>query len=208
MIIVAVPTLGGAADEHSGFFKPYPLFKPDPDMKGAFIYWAPEYNPQAYSKVMITPLEVWLSPDSSYKGIQPDKLKAVTDHLRMIVIQVAQQAGISVVNDPGPGVMLWRAAITNVEAKKPRFHLAYLTPIGLGVQVYKTAAGTDYVMTQAVLEWEWLDSKTGKLLGAGLDNDLGEKHRGKKTKRTWKQVSKDLEFYAKRFAMRIKVGGQ
>lgn len=68
--------------KHSGFFEDYPAFEPDADRKGALVYRKAGLDLKPYTKIMIDPVEIWIAPDSKYKGIKPDDMKILADTFR------------------------------------------------------------------------------------------------------------------------------
>jgi hypothetical protein len=69
----------GGAGQYSGFLEDYPAFEPDKDRKGAMTYRKPGSDLKPYTKILIDPIEIWVAPDSKYKGIKPDEMKALSD---------------------------------------------------------------------------------------------------------------------------------
>ena len=190
----------------SGFLSECKSFAPDPDRPGAFRYWAQGFDAKTYTKIIFDPVEIWLHPDSEYKGVKPEKLKALADGLREVLMKAA--AGIfEVVDAPGPRTMRVRAAITNVISKKPKRKWYNYTPVGAVSVGVKKAAGRDYALDEAVFEVELLNSKTDARLGALIDTQVAAKKGNKPGK--WKDVEKSFEFYGNRFQQRMaKAKGQ
>ncbi len=192
----------------SGFFSDCKGFTPDPDRSGVFIYTASNYHPRNYSRFIFTPIEIWIDPDSTYKGVQPDQLKKITDRFLEIITDELQD-GYPIVDKPGPGVAIVRIALTNVYLKKKKLTWKNYTPVGAVSKGVQKAAGKNIALTTAHLEIEMLDSQSGRRLKAGIDVQVGEKLRekikkGKKRpETTWADVEKTFEFYAKRFRQRL-----
>ena len=113
----------------SEFIEDMPQLTPDPQRVGATIWEKPGVNRADYTRVMIEPITLFISPDSKYKGLSADELKTLSDGFHRSGHQ-DYGAGFPVVNTAGPGVLYLRAALTNVKvAKKKRGVLGY-TPIG------------------------------------------------------------------------------
>ncbi len=194
--------------ECSGFFSECKGFTSDPERPSVFIYTAPNYHPKNYSRFIFPPIEIWIDPDSEYKGVQPDQLKKITDGLREVMTD-ALKDGYPIVDKPGPGVAIVRIALTNVYLKKKKWKWQHYTPIGAAAKGAQAAAGKNVALTTAHLEMEMLDSESGQRLKAGVDMQAGEKLRekikeGKKhPETTWADVEDTFEFYAKRFRKRL-----
>ncbi len=210
LIAINLPSVSSAADwpECSGFFSECKGFTPDPDRSGVFVYTAPDYRARNYSRFMFPPIEIWIDPDSEYKGVEPDQLKKITDRLLEIITKELED-GYPIVDEPGPGVAVVRIALTNVYLKKKKWKAYNYTPWGAAAKGIQSAAGKNVALTTAHLEVEILDSQSGKRLKAGVDMQAGEKLRAqiqkqkKRPETTWKDVEETIEFYAKRFRKRL-----
>ncbi len=192
----------------SGFFSGCKGFTPDPDRPSVFIYTAPNYHPRNYSRFIFPPIEIWIDPDSEYKGVEPDQLKKITDGLLEVIIDELK-GDYPIVDKPGPGVAIVRIALTNVYLKKKKVKWYNYTPVGAVSKGVQMAAGKNIALTTAHLEVEMLDSQSGERLKAGVDLQVGEKLREKikegkeRPETTWADVEETFEFYAKRFRQRL-----
>ena len=175
----------------SGFLDDYNILKPDPKTKGDYNYRKEGVTISKYPNVLIEPVEIWLDPESTYKGVSPDMLKEMTEEFRNIMIKNLVGT-VNWVFEPGEGVMSLRIAITNVYAKKPKKSILSYTPIGLVKSGVKKAAGTNYSLTNAVMEGEMSDSVTGELLGAIMATQFGKVQKKKKDKVTWDEITEDF----------------
>ncbi len=186
----------------SGFFdSPAIKFRQDPDRSSGLRYISPDLRPGVYHKAVFNPVEIWYAPDSPYKGINPDQLKKITDRFYTAMVKAAHGSKL-LVDKPGPGVVLIRAAITNVKAKRPKPKWYNYNPIGGIAYGVKRIGYHDIILSDAVMELEVLDSESGEILAALADSGVGINKQGQ-TKRTWEDVEKTLEFYANRFHERI-----
>jgi hypothetical protein len=190
--------------KYSGFLEDYPTLEADKDRKGALIYRKPGVALKNYTKIMIDPMEIWYAPDSKYKGIKPDELKALADAFRESLVS-ALEPTYPVVSKPGPDVLRLRIAITNVYVKKKKKSILSFTPVGLVVTGAKALAGKNISLVDATIEAEMLDSQSNGRLGVLIDrqSDSAEKKKKKKMKTSWENVEKTLQFYAERFRSRM-----
>jgi hypothetical protein len=207
MIVVGLVSLGfllaGAgqaisAEKYSGFLGEYPQFQADKDRKGALIYYAPGIEIKNYTKIMIYPIEIFISKDSKYKGIKPDELKEISDSFVAALINELEP-DYPVVSKPGPGVLGLRFAITNVHLKKAKLRVLNFTPVGAVVRAGQAATGNNIALADATIEFEMIDLMTYKRLGAMVDRYSAEPGKKKKDETSWKKIKKVLNFYAKRF---------
>ncbi len=183
----------------TNFISENPQYEPDKDNPDAFIYQNPAADLAAYQKVLIDPIEIWVAPDSKYKGLDADESKTITDALRQALVKELEP-DYPVVNEPGPGVLGLRLAIINVHMKTKKRGLLGYTPVGLVVTTAGNLAGLRTQLSQATIQAELLDGETNEQLGALQDSF----HSGKKGKKiTWDEVGQRFEFYAKRFRARL-----
>lgn len=197
---VLAMSLQNAFAAGSEFIENMPELTQDPDRPGAMIWQKPGVDRAAYTKVMIEPVTVFISPDSEYKGLNADDLKALADGFRETVTKTLEPE-IPVVNQGGAGVMYIRAALTNVKvAKKKRGLLGY-TPIGfVAGTVKEAAAGPSLSLQDAVLEIETYDPVSGERLGVLVDK--APKAADEKDM-SWDSIDKTLTYYATRFKARM-----
>ena len=205
-ILLTSASWATAAGSYSGFLEDYSSLEPDKDRKGAMIYRKPGVALANYSKLILAPIEIWIAPDSKYKGVKPDELKALADTLRDAIISELEPT-YPVVSRPGPDVLGLRIAITNVQMRKAKKRLVSFTPIGLAVTGAKALAGKNISLVDATIEVEMLDSTTGERLGVLIDrqSDTAKKKKKKKKKKktSWDDIEETLKFYAERFRGRM-----
>ena len=164
----AVGVLAGGAGQagqkagHTGFLKNYAQLKPDPQVDGALRYVNPKRNLKQYDRFMIDPIAVYFAPGAKGAGIDPAKLKELTDYFRSELVK-ALTKNYRVVSGPGEGVMRLRIAITDVEESEPLLNIPpamKLTGAGLG---------------GASMEAEGIDSLTGERIGAIVETRSGNR---------------------------------
>jgi hypothetical protein len=194
--------------KRSGFIENYPAFEADADRKGAQVYRKAGVDLKKYTKIMIDPVEIWISPKSKYKGIKPDDLKVLADTFRQSIID-ALEPTYPVVSKPGPDVLGIRIAITNVLIMKKKRGLLGYTPVGLVVSTAKKTLGDNMSIEEAVIEAELLDSQSNERLGALMDQQSKTAKKKssigstKKGKTSWEEITATLKFYADRFRGRM-----
>jgi hypothetical protein len=184
-----------AAD--SGFIENMPKLSPDPDRAGVMIWEKPGLNRAAYTRVILEPITIFISPKSEYKGLKPDELKKMADIFREDVTRTLQP-DIQVVDKGGPGVLYVRAALTDVKVAKKGRGLFGHTQIGFAVT---EASGTTILLKDAVLEIEALDSANNERLFVLVDK-APKTATGKQI--TWDEVNKTFIYYAERLKARMR----
>jgi hypothetical protein len=181
----------------SGFIENMPQLTEYPD--GAMRWEKPGLDQETYTRVMIEPITIFISPDSEYKGLKPDELKVIADGL-MVAITNTLEPEVPVINQAGQGVIYFRIALSDVKlAKKKRGLLGY-TPIGFVVTAAVDSAGGNISLKNAEIEIEALDSVSGKRLGVVVDKaptvDPDEKL-------SWDSINHTMVHFAERFKQRM-----
>ncbi len=138
-----------------------------------------------YNKIMVDQPEIWVDPDSEYRGTKPDNIKAIADLIRERLTERMISRGYAVVDEPGPDVLYLRVALTDLYLKKEKRGIWAYTPAGAVVQM-----GADQVrdmmskidIIEMALQGELLDSQTQEVLlaaivkrGARKDKATGQK---------------------------------
>ena len=189
------------AVNYSGFLDDYPM-QPDPDRDGAMVYFKPGFSLTAYDKVMIAPITVFIHPESEYKAIVPDEMKALTDSFYNALVE-ALEPEYPVVSKAGPGVLALRMAVTDVmlkKEKKKRGLLGY-TPVGLAASAVKSTVSKNISLLEAVIEGEMSDAHTGEVMAVLVD---AEPHMTEgKAEPSKEAILESFRFYAQRLRQRL-----
>jgi len=182
----------------SGFLQDYSKLSPDPERPGVSSYRLDTADFDAYDKLMLWDIELFLHPESEYKGVSSKKLTAVAGEFQ---IYLEGDLGLrrELVNEivVGEKTLVLRIAVSNIYAKRPTRKVRNFLPIGLIATGAKKAAGSDYVLSTAVLEAEAIDGQTGEVIGAIVALQLGETLANAKTgERKWEDIQAYLREYA------------
>jgi len=187
------------ATHYSGFIDSYPKLELDPRGGGGQLYIKPGVKLGSYNKIMIVPIEIWMADASKYKGFSPDDLKEITDEFYRVLVSNLEPE-YPVVSKPGKGVLVLRLAITDVYARKKKRGLLGYTPIG-AVAGAATGAYRKVTLNDATIEAELLDAWSLDQLGVLVDKLSVSKEGSEKT--SWDDISKSLDYYAKRLRARL-----
>lgn len=186
-----------AAD--SGFIDDMPELVQDADRAGTMIWMKPGLDRSAYTRVMMEPVQIFISPDSPYQGIDANEMKALADSFHEAVVKTLEPE-IPVLSQGGPGVIYLRSAITNVKLTTPKRGLLSYTPVGLVVHAVASAGGPRVSMNEAALEVEMLDAVSGERLGVLIDR-APKVPEGEAL--SWDTIRSEFTFYAERFKARM-----
>ena len=197
-LALLAPAVAAAAESEggSGFLSDYAQLQPVPGNPGLMRYAVPDVRARLASKVVLAPIEIWLSPTSKYKGIDPDEMKRLTDELRTVIVNELQPR-FRFVEAGDPEAMILRIALTNVNLDKDPVRLRHFTPIGLAVKGVKAAAGVSpYRLQSAAIEAEGYAPDGRERLFATVDRRSGST--GNPGEVRWDQLVDDIRERAKR----------
>lgn len=187
--------------EITGFLGDYSQLQPGTGDQAALVYIKPGVNLKPYDKLMFERFVVLLADSATTREIDPAMLKELTDYYQNAVFN-AVKGGYEIVDQPGPGVLRVRVAITELKPSNPTSNtLSCIVPVGLAVSAAAKATSGDNLGTgEAGTEMELLDSVTGERLAAVVDKRQGGKgmFRGK-----WDDTKEAFDFWAKRFRQRL-----
>jgi len=193
---------GGMTDvKKTGFLTDYGQLKPGGDDRAALVYIKPGIDYKAYDKLMFERIVVLLSDSAEYRAVDPATLKEMTDYYQNALFN-AFKDGYQIVDQPGPGVLRVRIAITQLTPSNPTANtLSTIIPVGIVVSgATKAVSGDNLGTGEAATEMEVLDSVSGERLAAAVDRRQGGKgvFRGK-----WEDTKEAFDFWAKRFRQRL-----
>jgi hypothetical protein len=138
----------------------------------------------AYDAVMVDQPEVFMSPDSQYKGAKPDHLKTLADTARLAMMERLEEGGYQVADQVGPSVVFVRWAITDLYLKKKKRNILSYTPVGFVIHTTAQAAIRDLWrkidIVELKIELEFIDGANGNLLGAFVTERGARKAKGQK----------------------------
>lgn len=185
----------------TGFLEDYSMLKPGGEDFAALVYINSEVDFKAYTKIMFERIQIALSEEAEYKGFDPALLNELTEYYQNALFE-AVKGGYEIVDQPGPGVLRVRVAITDVKPSKPLSNtMSSIIPVGMVVAgATKAASGDNLGTGEAATEIDILDSLTGERLAAAVDRRQGGKSafRGK-----WVDTKQAFDYWAKRFRQRL-----
>ena len=209
LLLLPSTLLSKEKHDRSGFLEVYPEFERNKET-GAEIWFKSKNEGfkvlKPYRKILLSPIEVWLG-DNSYKGINPDTLKAMTDYFTLAIHKKLDH-WYEFVNEPGPGVLHLRIAITNVRIAKPERKWYGYIPVALvaegGAKAARSSVGLTVDLIEATAELEGLDSVTEERIIAAIDTHQSKKiEHQKNTPISWGPVKEIFDFWAERIKMRM-----
>jgi len=171
-LFLIFPIVGWGSD--SGFLDDYSILEQRTDDAIARMYIAPgtEERLATYDAVLVDQPEVFMSPDSKYRGVKPDHIKVLADTARLTLVERLEAGGYDIAEEGGPGVVYLRWAITDLYLKKKKRGLLSYTPVGFVVHATAQAAIRDVWkkidIVELNIEVEFIDGASGDVLAAAV----------------------------------------
>src|SRR5262245_60279422 len=125
-----------------------------------------------YQKVLIEDVTLSYDEQSAYQGFTPAQRERI-GAAAVDAIRAAVGERFAIVDEPGPGVLRIRAAITGVRAAEKDKHFWSYTPFGLVKGRVDHATGKNIALLSATAEVELRDAETGDSLVAVIDANAG-----------------------------------
>ncbi|MBF0395996.1 MAG: DUF3313 family protein [Desulfobacterales bacterium] len=188
----------------SGFLKDYSNLSRDPTGSYALIYRKPNFSFKSYDKIMISPVEIWFSPEAKERGIAQKDLRMLSEFFRNIGIKSLEDV-CKIVYEPAPNTLKIRAAITDIVPANPSMNLMTTFSFSglVSSMLYKITTGAHLFVGQAAIEVEVLDSITNERLLAVVDRRSGGRLDLVKGITEWDQVKDAFVYWVTRFRERI-----
>jgi hypothetical protein len=200
LLVAACATRRPSQPAHvSGFLDDYALLRPGAAGDVALVYRNPEASWPSYDKVLLEPVTLWRSGRKSLDPVpEGDLLRLLVDLEAAVRRRLGD--GFAMVDQPKPGTMRIRLAITEARASDP------ILDVMRGSGGGQPTAGdgpiheeTRRFIEHAHIEGEIRDASTNQLLAAGVDR----RREGAPAIRTWADVDRALGFWAERMTARL-----
>ncbi len=158
------------APAESGFLDDYSKLEASSQLEGTFIYARPGYEDivKDVTAIIIPQPEIFIAPDSKYRGLKADEMKEIADLMRSALF-LAFEGGYQIADSSGPNTIVYRMALTNLHMhKRPRRLFQYLPPAYLATAAKRKLLddmAKNIVFAEAVYEGEITDAISGEILG-------------------------------------------
>lgn len=171
LVAFALTSAGTALAEDSGYLGDYAALKEVKDAAGDKVmrYVNPKLKPGAYQAVMIDPTQYYPAPKPSAQ-VSSHALTDISNYLDK-GLRDKLGAKLTIVSEPGPGVLRIRPAITAVAPKNAALKPYQMVPVAF---VVSSVAGRGKEASIQV-EVDVVDSVTGERMGASVRKGVGPK---------------------------------
>ena len=201
----ACATMQARSVTKSGFLGDYSQLKEGGDGKALLVYIDPNVNLKSYTRILMDPVKLYASQENSMENVSLDDRKKLLNYADASIREHLAKNYVFV-QQPGPGVMRLRFALTETDSSYVVLDtVSTVLPIGLALAGLQTAAtGSCSFVGSAGAEIELQDSQTGKRLIAAVDRQVGGKVTGKGDKfDEWHTVKNAIDLWAERLQTRL-----
>ena len=184
----------------------YPLMKPGQEGEANLVYLNPQAKWHNYKKISLDAVQVWLGKDSEASAGGTVPQEDVRELANTFYSKLSEQLSkdYTLVQSSGPDVMRLSVALTDVEHGMPI--LDTLSTVVPQARILsggkKVVTGTHAFVGQASVEARLVDSRSGKVLGAGIDRRAGGKKLGKGAW-YWRDVENVFDYWAAKIRWRL-----
>lgn len=196
MVACASTPTAPEPEQYSGFLSDYSRLQEATAADGVPVMrWiSPKLTAETYNKVMIDPVQFHPEPQPS-EQVNTEVLAQIRDYFDT-VLRERMSENYTLVDQPGPGVVRLRPAITGVVTSREALKAYQYLPIGLIFTAAREATGTRPEQVVVAVEAELLDSQTGEQLGAVVRTGTGESLKGSSDQLTLSNVQPVLDHWA------------
>jgi hypothetical protein len=196
-------SVSGSTTANSGFLSPETYAKLQTGTKDqlGLVYINPNVNWAQYTKVMIAPVTLGLGPNDKVSEQDQQMLASYYYH----ALETNLSKNFTLVNQPGPGVLAVRVALTDATTATPVLRtISVIIPQARILNAIDNMATGSYAFvgtTQS--EGEITDSVTGKVLAAAVDKRSGGLSIKNADVWEWGDAKAAMDFWAERTATRL-----
>jgi len=200
---VLAGTAAAEAPKFSGFLGDYSQLesRSDPDLVYNYRYVRPGTDWKAYGGVMVETVKVYLKPGAQSPGFDPHDLEALSEHFEHSLLRELG-GDYAVVQEPKPGAMRLRIAITEVVPVQTRQSkgVDYLPILLIGRALKGRSISVN--VGSVAIEAELIDESSGERLAAVVSSKIaaGADADGKRPS-TWQEAQESMDFWAHRLRL-------
>ena len=212
LLLALAVALSGCAAGQRGRGKPAGIAFFGADAKllkeGGSEDWALHYrNPnidfRSYDKAMLDPIGIWADADSHLRKVSATDRQRIANNFYVLMHKTLARY-FTMVDEPGPGTLRMKAALTNAEASSRTLDtLSSVVPqMRMTTTLVGYVTGKPAFTGEAAFAFKVSDAETGETLAMGADKRVGTKTISGSTD-SWSDVNDALEYWAKLATYRI-----
>jgi len=188
-------TIQNRSAQTSGFLNDYSKLREGTSDEAVRVYVNREVNFNMYDKVMIDPISIIYSKDSSMAKIPGGDRQKMADYFHAALENNLSERYI-IASRPGSTTMRLRFALTDITGSQDLMNtVSDVHPIDSSMDlISQTTTGTSTYVGDACAEMEILDSMTGQRLAAAVDRRSG----------VWNSLKEACDYWSQRVAQRLR----
>ena len=189
----------------SGFLADYSILRQGGEGEAALVYWDEDADFSAYNNIIIDPVTIWLAKGSALTKVSPQERTQLANEFHA-AIHKALSEDFQIVDQPGPGTMRVRVALTDAQKSNPTLDTisTYVPQARLISTIATLGSDTAAFVGEASAEGEVRDTQTGNLLASGVDRQAGSKSLGDNTFDAWGDVRQAFDVWARQFSANLR----
>ena len=193
---------GQPAPSVSGFFgQDASLLQPGTGNQAAMVYINPNTQWSAYNKILLQPVEFW--DDASTKVSASDQQMLGNYFYNQLKEGLSKD--FTLVDQPGPGVLVLRVAIVSVTTATPGLRtVSVIVPqarVLNGIQ--SLATGSYAFVGSAEAEMKATDASTGQFLAGAIDKQAGGMAISQAVQWQWGDAKAAMDYWVHRITIRL-----
>jgi hypothetical protein len=168
------------------------------------VYVNPQADCRKYQAVMLDPVTLWAKADgSSFAKLEPTDRELLTTEAGKALREAVTKGGFALAQEPGPGVMHLRAALTEAEKSNVMMkEVSVVAPYAsAAATVWAEGKGQALFTGSVAFEVEITDSVTGERLYAAADKRVGKMD--PRNYHSWDDVKDSLKAWSERGVKRL-----
>ena len=189
----------------SGFLQNYQQLHPGKKGQALLLYVNPTTEFARYHAILLEPIKIYAAKGSLLMDASPETRQSLVNYLDAEIRDELKNS-FALVNQPGPGVMRLRVAITDAHGSMVLLDTASsVIPVGMAVSALRNAlTGAASGVGSCSIEGELVDAVTGERLAAGVDKRVGDKFTGKFDKfDQWHTVKTACDYWSAQLKIRL-----
>jgi Protein of unknown function (DUF3313) len=196
--------------QESGFLGDlYPKLGPDPGNGDWLTFFK---NPDALKNArtfLVEPVQIYFVPGFQKKDIDQADQDKLTNYFTKAITDALQAGHYTVATEPGPGVLVLRFAITNVEANGGKVNAVAAGTEAVAAHVLVPVPGASELLPRlnvgkVSIEGEMVDSASGEVQMAFMTSKSGRRFfSGLKAFQKWGDIDAAFKSWAKNFRARL-----
>lgn len=179
----------------------YDRLQPLQQVEGVKAWRDTSRDLRGYTKILFQPTEVYLTPNPEYKGLPQDALLRMTSDFQNAFVS-AVQPDYTVVEAPGPDVLVVRTAITGVQPASPKLGVTDFIPVKAVFNAARKASGNAPKVAEMSGEFEVM-MPTGEIVAAATATRKGDSRLPQGEDITWGDMKSIADYWAQSFKNRL-----